>query len=180
MRDICTSHSTTLHLHCPRRRCGAIVVERPHSGATAPTSKAPEPNRHDKELKRMDMSWLKNPDRVEAVVIHFLNGEQSDAQVGVEIRLRTGEALTQSEWYNLSELSPEREDCVRSAILATAALTQLLSSWMATSPQTTVGLPRISTLLLTISLRISETWGDMTAYVLSNIGAKKPSKWSRN
>jgi hypothetical protein len=112
------------------------------------------------------------------VILHVdeLNGVRPE----VMLNLPNGEAPTLNACLNSSAPLQEKMDYVALATLATAGLTQSLSSWMETELRIIAVQPRIYLPFLMSSAMISQTWLSMNDDLMQIIQTRGRAKWSRN
>jgi len=126
------------------------------------------------------MQWQLEELNNAAVKVILHADELSGVRPEVMLNLPNGEAPTLNECLNSSVSLPEKMDYVALATLATAALTQSLSSWMETEPRIIAAQPRIYLPFLMSSAMISQTWLNMNDDLMQVIQTRGRAKWSRN
>jgi len=128
--------------------------------------------------KGFNAKWLEMHDEVQSVQITFSDGSMSDEPPVVTLQLRTGEVRTLSGLSLSSQPLPEQEDCALSVTLATAVLTQLLSSWTESVIRITAVRPRMLITFLMSSEMITQTWSHLALDALD--GSKRKMPWRRD
>jgi hypothetical protein len=127
-----------------------------------------------------NVSWLETSEEIAGLKILFSDVSKNVAPPAVMLLLRTGEERTLLASSLLSRPLQEQEDCVLSAILATAALTQLLSSWTGSVLRITAVQPRMLITFLMCCEMITKVWSGLALDALANSSRKRSKPWSRN
>lgn len=122
--------------------------------------------------------WLETPEDLVEVRVVFRSGYQNGEPPVVQALLRTGEVLTLNESSLSYQRLPEPADYALSVILATAVLTQLLSSWKESVTQTIAAQPRMLITFLMACEMITTTWAGMAEETMNEHGKKK--RWRRD